>query len=359
MKRLISVIACLALTASVMSAQDEYRHWFMQLQGGAAHTVGETTIPKLISPSGAVSIGYQFSPVFAARLNANGWQGKGAITGPTVYKYNFVEGGLDLMADLCNLFGNNRADRTLNPYLVAGIAANYAFNNDEAWGLKADFPAENYLWEKSSFSPAAKAGLGLGIRLSNAIDLNLEANSSFINDHFNSKVGSKVDFQIAALAGLTFHFGRGGKAVAPVAPVAPAKPEAEPAPAPQPKKAEPKQVTPAPVVAKPAFESFTENILFTINKWDIRPSEEGKIAQIVKVMNEHPETAIVIAGHADKATGTAARNRFLSEKRCQEVAKALVAAGIAESRIRTEFFGDTANQFPTPEANRVAICLVK
>ena len=364
MKRLLSIIACLALTASVVSAQDEYRHWFMQLQGGVAHTVGETTWTDLLSPAGAISLGYQFSPVFAARLNATGWQAKGALTGPVqVYKYNYVQGGVDLMADLCNLFGNNKIDRTLSPYLFIGAAANYAFNNDEANAVKANFPADNYLWDGSYLGPVGRAGLGLNIRLSDAIDLNLEANGNATSDHFNSKIGENPDFQFNALAGLTIHFGRGKAAPVAVAPVEPVKPApapaAEPARKPEPKP-EPKPVVEKkPVEVAPAFESLTENVYFIIDKWDIRASEQAKIDKIVEVMNANPGVKINIQGHADKDTGTASRNRFLSEKRCQEVAKALQAAGIAKDRITTEFFGDNANPFNTPEENRVAVCIVK
>ena len=96
MKRFIAIIACAAISASIAFAQnDEYKHVFLQLQGGAAETIGESAWTNLISPSAAVSLGYQFSPVFAARLNVNGWQGKGAIYN-NLYKYNFVEGGVEL-----------------------------------------------------------------------------------------------------------------------------------------------------------------------------------------------------------------------------------------------------------------------
>ena len=191
------------------------------------------------------------------RLNVNGWQGKGAIYN-NLYKYNFVEGGVDLLFDLCNLFGQDRIDRTLNPYAVLGGGVNYAFNNDEANAYKTQFATlpNNLLWEDKSISPAGKAGLGLNIRLSNAVDLNLEGNTSFINNKFNSKpsADSPVDFQIAALAGLVFHFGRGSAPEPEPVPVL--VPVETPAPAPKPQpKPEPK-VEPEPVVvpsSEPAF----------------------------------------------------------------------------------------------------------
>ena len=131
-----------------------------------------------------------------------------------------------------------------------------------------------------------------------------------------------------------------------------------PAPAPKPQpKPEPK-VEPEPVVV-PAFEGLTENIFFIIDTWDIQASEQPKIDAIVAALNEHPDAKVSVSSYADKDTGTARRNEFLSKNRSAEVAKALKAAGIAEDRITTAYYGDTVNPFPTPETNRVSVCVVK
>ena len=296
--------------------------------------------------------------MIGTRLNVNGWQGKGAIANgrgaAEVYKYNYVEGGLDVMADLAALFAGYKFDRTLNPYIFGGIGANYAFNNDEANAVKDLFPSqsgENYLWDGGKLLGALRAGIGLNIRLSDCIALNLEGNSSFIGDHFNSKKGSKADFQIKAVAGLTFSFGKAKPVPAPVPVPAPApvvKPEPEPEP-----------VVEEKVEVVPAFESLSRNILFVINKWDIRESEQLKIDEVVEALKANPDTKVRVSGYADKATGTAKRNKFLSEKRAEVVAEAIVNAGIDKDRIITEYFGDTVNPFETPEENRVAVCLVK
>lgn len=356
MKRFISILASVVLVASlsVANAQtnDFNGHWFMQLQGGVAHTIGETNFVDLLSPSAAVSLGYQFSPVLGARLNVNGWQGKGAITATktNVYKYNYLEGGVDLMADLAALFAGYNSKRLISPYIFAGVAANYAFNNDEANSYANDFPTKDrYLWDGSRLTPSSRAGIGFNIRLSDAVALNLEGNSSFIEDHFNSKKGSKADFQIKALAGLTFAFGKAKPAPAPI--VVP------PAPKPQPKP-EPKPVVEEPIV-EPAFESLQRNVLFIIDKWDIRESEQYKIDEVVEALKANPDTKVRVSGYADKDTGTAKRNMFLSQKRSEVVAQAIMDAGIEKDRIITEYFGDTVNPFDTPEENRVAVCLVK
>ena len=153
---------------------------------------------------------------------------------------------------------------------------------------------------------------------------------------------------------MTFSFGKAKPVPAPViVPPAPAPaPVKEPEPAPVVEEKEP-------VIVEPAFESLQRNIFFVINKWDIRESEQLKIDEIVAALKENPDTKVRISGHADKATGTAKRNQFLSEKRSEIVAKAIADAGISKDRIITEYFGDTLNPYNTPEENRVAVCLVK
>ena len=258
---------------------------------------------------------------------------------------------VDLMADIASIFAGYKYDRTLNPYIFGGVGVNYAFNNDEAVAVKDKF-VDGYLWEDNKISPAFRAGAGLNIRLTDVIALNLRsAIAASLTTTSTLRSGSKADFQIKAVAGLTFSFGKAKPAPAPVPVPAPApvvKPEPEPEP-----------VVEEKVEVVPAFESLSRNILFVINKWDIRESEQLKIDEVVEALKANPDTKVRVSGYADKATGTAKRNKFLSEKRAEVVAEAIVAAGINKDRIITEYFGDTVNPFETPEENRVAVCLVK
>ena len=88
-------------------------HWSMQVQAGAAHTVGEADFTDLISPAAAVNVGYKFAPAFGARLGVSGWQAKaGWVTPSQTYQYKYLQGNLDLMADLstCLLYTSDAAD---------------------------------------------------------------------------------------------------------------------------------------------------------------------------------------------------------------------------------------------------------
>lgn len=109
----LTLILAVALGAQAAFAQVsksdasvEFRpHWYGQIQGGAAYTVGETVWKDLISPAGAVSLGYQFNPALGLRFGLGGWQGKGNSLPLEVYKFNFLQGNVDLTVNLANLFG--------------------------------------------------------------------------------------------------------------------------------------------------------------------------------------------------------------------------------------------------------------
>ena len=359
MKRIFSIV-CLVLVAFVMNAQnnDFEKSWYIQLQGGAAHTVGETQFMNLISPAAAVSVGYQFAPALGARLNLAGFQGKGAIVNnpeDLLYKYNYGQAGVDLLLNIANLFGY-KATRVFNPYVFAGIAGNYAFNN----GASAYYPdckgqLENY-WEKGSFSPVGRFGVGADFNVSDRVAIGVEVNDNIVNDNFNSKKSSidVMDWQYNALLGVKIKLGK--KKVAPVPVPAPA-PAPAPAPEPEPEpEPAPVEVAPAPA---PEFEQYVENIWFNLDKYDIRESEVEKINNIVKVMNENPETKLEICSYCDVETGTDAHNWTLSENRSNSVKKAIVEKGISADRISIDFKGSRVRPFENPAAkNRVSICVV-
>ena len=113
-------------------------HWFLSLQGGGAYTLGEAIFGDLVSPSVAVALGYKFTPLFAVRAEASGWQAKGGWVNPAItYKYKYLQGGLDAMFDLSNLCYGFHSKRIFNAYLFLGIGLNGAFDNDEAVALNA------------------------------------------------------------------------------------------------------------------------------------------------------------------------------------------------------------------------------
>lgn len=336
-------------------------HWYMQIQAGAAHTIGEADFGKLISPAAALSAGYRFTPVWGIRFGVSGWQSKGAWAYPqNIYSYNYLQGNVEVTLDLANLFGRFNPTRTVNPYLFVGAGVNGAFNNDEACELSDMGYNLEYLWSDSKVLAVGRAGLGVDFRLSDCVSLGVEVNSNILSDKYNSKKAGNVDWQFNALAGLTFRFGKGYKkthkdvVAVPVAPAQPAQPQ-EPTTEPEPET----KPTPAKPVEEKKAPELREDIFFRINSSQIRESEQGKISTLVGFLKDHPGAKVAVTGYADAATGTAAINQRISKQRAESVAAALKQAGISADRISIEAKGDTVQPYAGVEQNRVSVCIAR
>lgn len=339
----------------VLVEEEKYefrRHWFLQADGGVGYTIGETQCVDLFSPAAAFNVGYQFSPAWAVRFGASGWEGRGGFPTSVLYNYdfNYVQGNVDALLNLSNLFGEYRHNRTWNWYALAGLGVNYAFDNSEA-AFMAKKQVMQYLWDDCLVSPIARAGAGLDLRITDHISFNLELNANALTDRFNSKKAGNPDWQFNALAGLTIRLGKSYTKTEAVyaAPVVEKKPEpvAETKPV----------VKEEPAVVK--VEPMTQNIFFDLNKSVVREDQLVKIATLADFLNKYPETKVTIIGYADKKTGNASINARLSEARSAAVAEALKARGVAADRIITDSKGDTEQPFQVNEDNRVSVCIAK
>ena len=363
MKKILTLLLASVLGVTIASGQtkdksnDEFTgHWFIGIQGGIGQTVGETSFGNLISPAASFNFGYQFTPVWGLRAGLSGWQAKGAAIGTSthVYKYNYLQGSVDVLVDLCGIAGYNRS-RAVNPYIFAGVGVNGAFNNDEAQAVSPYLPEDNLLWDGSRVFPVGRFGVGMGVRLTDAVHFNIELNGNFLSDRFNSKKGSAVDWQLGALAGFTFKIGLKKEKAPEEVPV-------EPSPAPAPVSgAEPAaeaEPAPAPVIEAAAFEPVTENVFFRLNESELLDDERAKVLEIAAVLKATPSARVTVTGYADKETGSDRHNMELSKERAENVAAALEAAGISPDRITVDYKGSTVNPYDTPEKNRVAVCVV-
>ena len=84
-----------------------------------------------------------------------------------------------------------------------------------------------------------------------------------------------------------------------------------------------------------------------------------KVARVAEWLKNNPDYTVAVVGYADKETGTASGNMKLSERRAQNVKKALLAAGVEEARIELDHKGDTVQPFQVNEKNRVVVCAIK
>lgn len=358
------LIAILAVSSTVAVAQEQQikeegktvfkPHWFIQAQVGAAHTVGEAKFTDLMSPAAAINIGYKFAPAFGARIGGSGWQAKGGwVTPEQTYQYKYLQGNIDIMADLSTLFCGFNPKRVFNGYLFGGVGLNRGFDNDEANALDTRTYELEYLWQDGKFLVAGRFGLGCDLRLNDRLAINIEANANALSDKFNSKKAGNCDWQLNALVGLTIKLGKSYTKTAPV------YYEPEPAvveqPAPEP--AVVKEPEPKPVIA--TVEPMKQNIFFALNSALLQNDQLTKIDAIIKYMEKTPTSKVAVTGYADKETGNPNINMTLSEKRAKNVADALKAKGIAADRIITRYKGDTVQPYQKAKENRVCICIAE
>ena len=386
----LTLILAVALSAQTAFAQQsksdpsvEFNpHWYGQIQGGAAYTVGETSFKNLISPAGALSVGYQFNPTLGARFDLAGFQGKGAVVAPhEVYKFNYLQGAVDLTVNLAQLFGYKH-DRLFNPFVFLGGGAAFGFNNGANNVTKTN-PKEYFalLWEKNLITPVARVGLGADFRLSDALALTLEVNDNVLSDKFNSKKVGHPDFQFNALAGLKYNFGKTTRpsakylaelaAAEAAAAAEKARLEAERAAKLAAEKAAAEKAAAEKALAdklaaeKAAAEKLAAdmrqvNTFFVINSYVISDEEADKLVRYIDWLKANPDVNVAIAGHADKGTGNKRINQKLSEQRAAAVKAFLLERGIAESRIVSVVAnGDRVQPFEENDLNRVVISTIE
>ena len=362
-KNLWIAVFALLLSGTFASAQERQikeegrtefkRHWFMQVQVGAAHTVGEAKFTDLISPAAAVNVGYQFAPAWGARVGVSGWQAKGSWVAPRQdYQYKYLQGNVDIVSDLSTLFCGFNPKRVLNGYVFAGVGLNRGFDNDEAVAIDAAGYKMDYLWTEGKFLVAGRMGLGCNLRLNDHLSINIEGNANVLSDKFNSKKAGNADWQFNALLGLNIKFGKGYKETPPV------YYEAEPVVVEQPK--------PAPVVEQPqpkkeavVVQPMKQDICFALNSAKIQDDQKSKINMLVEYLQKNPSAKVKVTGYADANTGNSKINKTLSEKRAANVAEVLKTKGITPDRIIADSKGDTVQPYKTPEENRVSICIAE
>ncbi len=387
------IAASLLLLGGVASAQQsktdetlEFRpHWSLNVQGGVAHTRGESEFSTLLSPAAQLSATYRFHHAMGVRFGFGGWQGKGAALLPEGYQgyaYQFAQLNADYILDLAGVFGGFNHKRVVSPYILAGVGAGYGFNNEQAAPYKDQL---EYYWDSKIFAPVGRAGLGIDFRLGECVSLGIEGNTNILSDKFNSKKAENVDWQFNVLAGLSFRFGKNtrpsvayaekvaAEAAAAAAAEAAARAEAERLAAEKAaaekaaaekaarEKAEAERLAAEKAAAERAAKAAenSDNVFFTIGSTYIRKAEDAKLVKLAEWMKANPDFNVSLVGYADKETGTPKGNEKLSAARAKVVKDRLVKLGVEESRIMTAYKGDTVQPFAENAKNRVVMCTLE
>jgi len=376
---LMSLCAVLPIQAQ-KSAGPQYDydfnpHWFIQGQIGGQYTLGELKFADLLSPNAQIAVGYEFNPWLAARLSFDLWQSKAGYKRDSnntyKWKWNYVAPSVDAMFDFTTLIGGYNPERKISAGAIAGLGMNVVFGKDEAKDARnaiiASYPAGTnqdlivpYYDEKGPFF-AFRLGAYCDWNITDNLALGLELQSNVTSDKYNSKKASperNADWYFNALVGVKYCFGQtyDKKVKEQMIPVSEANNYA--------KCPDPVEKIVEKVVEKPVevvVPSLYEEIYYEINKDKVSAGEKYKLRRIIDFMNENPKAKIEIAGHADKATGTADYNMKISQRRADNVAKALKDAGIDESRIKVSYHGSNDNIYQGADMkyNRVTICEAK
>jgi len=80
-------------------------------------------------------------------------------------------------------------------------------------------------------------------------------------------------------------------------------------------------------------------ILFDVNKSELRPEVQDNLVKLCDILNEYPDTDLIIEGHTD-SDGTEAYNQTLSERRANSVKVFLVKNNVTGARLTTVGYGE-------------------
>ncbi|MCR5820425.1 MAG: OmpA family protein [Bacteroidaceae bacterium] len=366
MKNFLAFAFMTLLTANAAAQSETQKSYkpapyvFIGLQGGGQTTFTDFDAIDLITPTASFSIGVMATPVVGLRLHANGIWNRGGIKPNFKYDYRYVTGDLDIMLNLCTLFGKYNT-YALNLYLIGGGGANYAWQNNDIW---ASTLTPDGAWQDNHWSHNIRVGTMLDWNLGKHVSLNLEVAANFLDDRYNSKVDKRDDIQLTAQLGLMFKFGyRKVSAAADdfvIVPAAPVAEEPEPKPESVPAAAiRPTQSVQAASTAAIANPEMRQEIFFDLNSTQPKSSETAKIELLAAFMQQVPDVKVSLTGYADAGTGTPQINIRVANMRVERVAELLREAGIDAGRISVETKGAAEQPFAENDKNRVVIAIAK
>lgn len=121
----------------------------------------------------------------------------------------------------------------------------------------------------------------------------------------------------------------------------------------------PASAAPAPAGPAPAAEPRRQVVYFALGSAQALPQAIGPARQVAEAAAGPAPAIVTVTGYADPS-GPAGYNDSLSRRRAEAVAKALVAAGVPEWKIRVEARGENppAAAIAAPERRRVEIAVL-
>ena len=361
-------------------------NWFIELGAGAGQpivergTVGQpmpVIYGKKWTAAYSFGFGHWMSPYFGWRIKAIGgslhWDAPVRVGGDGWGRSKHVNLQAEFLWDMCNSIAGVNPNRPVSviPFFGFGGDANWDFKN----GKGGEIEATNIYRHGSStvkktvqWTLPVSAGIQFRFRLAKCVDFFAEARAAFYGDNWNNYAdGYSVDCYVSAMGGFSFNInGRGwntfnecnyvsqiaalngqvndlraqliacGETVAALQAQLPC---------------------PEPVVQKECNNApLMATVRFTINSDVIMPTEEVNVYSMAEWLKANPNEKIIIAGYADRDTGTSEYNMELSQRRADAVKNALVNNyGIDASRLDTKAFGSDEQEYSVNDWNRIVI----
>lgn len=344
-------------------------NWFVQAGAGIATPFFENSRSdggskdRHISANYNVAFGKWVSPYVGWRVSFHG----GSLHYNTVgfEKMNYANANVDFMWDMINSIHGVNTQRVFSVIPFVGLGGTYTWDYDRPGNVigRSGQPKED------SWTLPVSAGIQFNFRISKYVDFFLESRGQFYGDNFNNEVeGWPIDINLTATAGLIYKIGgddfksfnpcdylgyisnlnnqvndlRGALATTGAALAAA---EAQlPCP----------EVQETVIVEQAA--PLMSTVRFTLNSARISDMEMVNVYNTAEYLKANPGQNVVIAGYADKGTGSSAYNMDLSKRRAEAVKKALVDKyGISADRLSVQAEGSNTQPYGENNWNRIVI----
>ena len=378
MKKIFVILTVLLACAFNSKAQPQepfYPAWKLSALGGVNYVTSDRWAMSFFShvtPTAQFGLEYSFMPWFSVRGTASGPLGTYPISNGTAKgRFAFMQLGADAIVDFSNIL-NYKSNRLVNPYMFLGLAAAVRPKTSSA---------------KTYIGGGIRGGIGINLRLSDALKLVLEVQENALGDGFNSLEDNihygagkgrwrrlfPFDDNMAALAGVQFDLGAAkrradaaaaaeyraqAQAAAAAAAQATADRIAAARAAQDAAMAERIAAMNAPAPEPELPRTAEEKITFDVNRTMVPTRENSKVRRIFSILDKYPDTYVVITGFADRNNPTSI-NTTLSQERVEVIKMTLTDAGIPDTRIVTNYFGDPELVATDPDKARVVIITVK
>lgn len=344
-------------------------NWFIQVGAGIASPFFENVRTDGGSDHRQISANYNFafgkyiSPYLGWRVSFLG--GPLHYNSGTFAKMKYVNANVDFMWDMINSIHGVNTKRVFSIVPFIGLGGTFTWDYSKDGGIIGHDGKP----KGNSWTLPVSAGIQFNFRLSRHVDFFLEGRGQFYGDNFNNNAyGRPIDINITATGGFIFKIGgddfksynpcdylgyisnlnnqvndlRGALATTAAA-LATAEAQL---PCPE------AQDTVITVQSAPLMST----VRFTLNSARISGMEMVNVYNTAEYLKANPDTKVVIAGYADKDTGTDSYNMDLSKRRAEAVKNALVDKyGISADRLIIRAEGSSAQPYDENNWNRIVI----